>query len=96
MKKCKIHVSRTPREFGKMLGLSIDEILDGELQVNLLISIRKTIKKKKWTKIQAAKKIGVSQAVINAIIVGDVTKLPTKKLLNIADKLGLEIKLKVA
>ena len=96
MKKRKTHVSRTPREFGKMLGLPMDKILDRELQANLIIAIESMIKKNKWTKAEAAKKAGTSQVIINAIIVGDITKLSTKKLLNIADKLGLEVKLKVA
>ena len=97
MKKSKNYVTaRTPMEFGKMLGLSTKDIIKGELQVNLIIAIERTIKRNKWTQEQVAKKANVSEKVIKSLLNGDITEVSVEQLIDIAHELGLQIKLKVA
>jgi predicted XRE-type DNA-binding protein len=63
---------------------------------DLVIAIRKTVRKKKWTHAQAAKKADVGRTVITAVMNGNLQGVSTDRLMDIAQNLGLKLKLEVA
>ena len=84
------------RELGKILGVSDQKSIETEIRINIVVAIERVIKKNKWTKAQAAKEMKVNQTVIESIMNGNIGQISTNRLINIADDLGLEIKIKVA
>jgi predicted XRE-type DNA-binding protein len=59
-------------------------------------AIRKTIEKKELTHAQASVKTGIGRTVITAIMNGNLDKISTDRLIDIAQALGLKLHLKVA
>jgi predicted XRE-type DNA-binding protein len=61
-----------------------------------VIGIRESIKKKDLTQVEAAKKAGVGRTVITAIVNGNIGKISTDRLIDIATSLGVKLHLEVA
>lgn len=57
-------------------------------------SIRKTIEKLKLTHVEAAEKTGMGRTVITAVMNGNLNKISTDRLIDIAQALGLKFQLK--
>ena len=92
----KIYVAKNYIEIGKMLGLSTDKVMKNKVKVDLIIAINKIIKKKRWTKVEVAKKSKVKIKVITNIINRDITEVSVDELISVASELGLKVHLKVA
>ena len=63
---------------------------------NLVIAIQKTIQKNKWTHTEAAIEANVGRTVITAILNGNLEKISTDRLIDIAQRIGLKVHLRVA
>ncbi len=95
MKKPYIEVKNL-KELCKALGLSESHAPKVEMRRDLVISIREAISKKALTHAEAGKKAGVGRTVITAIVNGNITKLSTDKLMDVAISLGVKLHLDVA
>lgn len=85
------------KDLCKALGLPGSHAPKVEMRRDLVIGIKDTIKKKKnLTQVAAAKKAGVGRNVITAIVNGNIAKISTDKLINIATSLGVKLHLEVA
>ena len=89
-------VARNPRELCQLLHLPSSEADRMEARRNLLLAIKKRMEKNHWTHEEAAKLCGVGRTVITAVVNGNLEKISTDRLMNLAHKLGLRIRLKVA
>ena len=72
------------KELCKAFRLSESEAAKMEMRRNLLIAIKKCIKKNKWTHAKAAQEAGVGRTVITAIVNGHLEKISTDRLIDIA------------
>lgn len=84
------------KELCKILGLPESHTPKVEMRRDLVISIREVIKVKDYTHAEAAKKAGVGRTVITAVANGNISKLSTDKLMDIAINLGVKLHLEVA
>jgi predicted XRE-type DNA-binding protein len=84
------------KELCKALGLPESHAPKVEMRRDLVISIREAIKKKNLTQAQAAKKADVGRTVITAIVNGNIAKISTDKLIDVATSLGVKLHLEVA
>ena len=80
----------------KALGLPKSQAARIEVRRDLVVAIHEKIKERKLTHLQAAKLAGVGRTVITGIMNGSIARVSTDKLLEIADRLGLEVHIKVA
>lgn len=84
------------KELCKVLGLSESHAPKVEMRRDLVIGIVGAIKKKSLTHVAAAKKAGVGRTVITAVVNGNIVKISTDKLIDIATSLGVKLHLEVA
>ena len=84
------------QELCKMLGLPVSEAPKVKMRVDLAVAIRHLIERKKMTHLQAAEKSEVGRTVITAIMNGNLQKITTDRLIDIAQSLGLKVQLKIA
>jgi predicted XRE-type DNA-binding protein len=84
------------KELVRMLGLPESHAPKVEMRRDLVIGIREAIKKKDLTQVEAAKKAGVGRTVITAIVNGNIGKISTDRLIDIATSLGVKLHLEVA
>ena len=94
MKKPYIEVKNL-KELCKVLGLSQSHAPKVEMRRDLIINIRQVIKIKGLTHAEAAKKAGVGRTVITAVMNGNIAKISTDKLMDIAISLGIKLHLDV-
>ena len=87
---------KNTKQLCKKLDIPISEALKIEMRRNLVIAIQKTIQKNNWTHIKAAAKAKVGRTVITAILNGNLEKISTDRLIDIAQRIGLKVHLKVA
>lgn len=80
----------------KLMGLDASVAPRIILRISLAKAIRSVIEKKKLTHAQAAEKTGVGRTVITAIVNGNLDRISTDRLLDIAQGLGLQYQLQVA
>ena len=80
----------------KVLGLPKSQAARIEIRRDLVIAIDNKIKAKKLTHEQAAKIAGVGRTVVTAIVNGNIGKISTDRLIEVADRLGLEVHIRVA
>ena len=80
----------------KILGLPKSQAARIEIRRDLVIAIDHRIKSKKLTHEQAAKIAGVGRTVITAIVNGNIGKMSTDRLIEVADRLGLDVHIRVA
>ena len=83
-------------ELCQVLGLPESEAPKIQIRLDLLKGIRRAIEKKGMTHAQAATKTGIGRTVITAIMNGNLDKISTDRLIDIAQSLGLKLHLKVA
>ncbi|MCB0415354.1 MAG: XRE family transcriptional regulator [Bdellovibrionales bacterium] len=88
--------AKNTKELCKLLGISEKEAVKIEIRRNLVVAIKKVIEKQKWTHEVAAEEADVGRTVITAIVNGNLQKISTDRLIDIAQNLGLTVKLKVA
>lgn len=88
--------ARTTEELCEVLGLPRSYAPRVRFRRDLVIAIRKIIRKKRWTHAHAAKKAGVGRTVITAVMNGNLQGVSTDRLMDIAQNLGLKLKLEVA
>ena len=88
--------AKSTKQLCKILGVSESETGKMEMRRNLVISIKKTVKKNAWTHAVAAEEAGVGRTVITAILNGNLEKISTDRLIDIAHRIGLKLRLKVA
>ena len=79
-----------------LLGLPETEVPKLQIRLELVNGIRATIKKQNLTHQEAASKSGVGRTVITAVVNGNLNKISTDRLIDIAQGLGLSLLLKVA
>jgi predicted XRE-type DNA-binding protein len=80
----------------KVLGLPKSHAVRLEIRRDLVVAIHAKIKAKKLTHEKAAELTGVGRTVITAILNGNIAKISTDRLIDIADRLGLDLQLRVA
>ena len=84
--------AKTTEELCEVLGLPRSYAPIVKFRTDLVVAIRKIVRKKHWTHVHAAKKAGVGRTVMN----GNLEGVSTDRLMNIAQNLGLKLKLEVA
>jgi predicted XRE-type DNA-binding protein len=84
------------KELCDVLGLPESHAPKVEIRRDLIVGIRELIRKKNLTQVQASKKAGVGRTVITAIVNGNIAKVSTDRLIDVATKLGVKIHLHVA
>ena len=79
-----------------LMGLPESEAPKLKIRLDLAKAIRRVIEKKDLTHVQASAKAGVGRTVMTAIANGNLDKISTDRLIDIAQALGLKLQLKVA
>ena len=87
---------RNLRELCKSLGLPESHAPRVEMRRDLVIAIKDAISKKNLTHAIAAEKCGVGRTVITAIANGNIAKISTDKLIDVASNLGIKMHLEIA
>lgn len=88
--------AKNTKELCKILGVPQSEAGKIEIRRNLVIAIKKVIDKNGWTHQETADEVGVGRTVITAIVNGNLEKISTDRLIDIAHNLGLKVEMKVA
>ena len=83
-------------ELCEVLGLSERDAAKVEIRRNLVIKIKRVIEKKGWTHAKTAEEAGVGRTVITSVVNGNLEKISTDRLIDIAHNIGLKLTLKVA
>ena len=83
-------------EICKFLGLPKSQAARVEIRRDLVLAIHAKIKTRKLTHEKASQLAGVGRTVITAIVNGNIGKISTDKLIDIADSLGLDLQIRVA
>lgn len=83
-------------ELCTFLGLPESEVPKLRIRMELAHGIRSVIEKNKLTHAEASLKCSVGRTVITAIMNGNLNKISTDRLIDIAQGLGLKLQLKVA
>ncbi len=84
------------KELCKALGLPESHAPKVEMRRDLVIGIRDAIRKKHFTHVEAAKKAGIGRTVVTAIVNGNIARISTDKLIDVATSLGVKLHLEVA
>ena len=84
------------KQLCKQLDIPISEASKIEMRRNLVIAIQKIIQKTNWTHFEAATKAKVGRTVITAVLNGNLDKISTDRLIDIAQRIGLKVHLNVA
>ena len=83
-------------ELCNLMGLPESESPKLQIRLDLAKAIRRIIEKKALTHVKASEKTGMGRTVITAIMNGNLDKISTDRLIDIAQALGLKLHLKVA
>lgn len=83
-------------ELCSVLGLPISAVPKLRIRLDLASGIRSAIEKNHLTHGQVASMTGIGRTVITAVMNGNLNKISTDRLIDIAQGLGLKIELKVA
>ncbi len=84
------------KELGRALKLPKGKAAKIDMRTDLVLAIKKTVKRKGLTHAEAAKRAGVGRTVVTAILNGNTTHVSTDRLIDIAQNLGLRVTLQVA
>ena len=87
---------KNAKELCKLLGLPVSEAPKIEMRTQLVIAIKRSIERQKLTHAQASAKTGIGRTVITAIVNGNLDKISTDRLIDVAQGLGLKLHLRVA
>ena len=88
--------AKSTKQLCKILGVSESEATKIEMRRNLVISIKRTVEQNGWTHAEAAEEASVGRTVITAILNGNLEKISTDRLIDVANRIGLKLMLKVA
>ena len=88
--------AKTTKELCKLLGLPTSDSTRVEIRRDLVIAIRKVVESEGYTHVRAAKLAGVGRTVITGIVNGNIEKISTDRLIDVATHLGITLQLKVA
>ena len=88
--------AKSTKQLCKILGVSESEAAKIEMRRNLVVSIKRTVEKNGWTHAEAAEEAEVGRTVMTAILNGNLEKISTDRLIDIAHRIGLKLMLKVA
>jgi len=88
--------AKNTKELCNLLGLPASQAVRVEMRRDLIIAIRRTLEKEGLTHAQAASKASVGRTVITGIVNGNIEKISTDKLIDVATNLGISLELKVA
>lgn len=88
--------AKTLEDLGSLLGLPETEVGKLRIRLELVHGIRTVITKNNMTHLEAANICGVGRTVITAVMNGNLNKISTDRLIDIAQALGLTLHLKVA
>lgn len=88
--------ARNTKQLCKILGIPESEAAKIEMRRNLVIAIKDVVEKNEWTHAEAAEQAGVGRTVITAVVNGNLEKISTDRLIDIAHNIGLKVKLQVA
>ncbi len=83
-------------ELCEILGLPESEAEKVKIRLTLYSAIKNNIERKKLTHQEAAIITGIGRTVITAIMNGQLQKISTDRLIDVAQALGLKISMKVA
>lgn len=83
-------------ELCSLMGLPESEAPKIKIRLELAKAIRRAVEKKELTHAEASKKAAVGRTVMTAIMNGNLDKISTDRLIDIAQALGLRLQLKVA
>lgn len=78
-----------------LLGLPTSQAPKVEMRRDLVIAIRRALEGRELTHAAAAKIVDVGRTVITAIVNGNIEKISTDRLIDIAHALGLSVHLKI-
>ncbi|MBS4061556.1 MAG: XRE family transcriptional regulator [Bacteroidetes bacterium] len=78
------------------LGYSPEEAAILQMRADLMADLRKFIKTKRLTQIEAAKIFGVSQSRVSDLTTGKWEKFSLEMLITLVTKAGMNVKLKIA
>lgn len=87
---------KNTKKLCQLLGLPESEASKIEMRRNLVIAIKRTIEENDYTHQEAASEAEVGRTVITSIVNGNLEKISTDRLIDIAQALGLKVKLQVA
>ncbi len=79
-----------------LMGLPKTEAPKLQIRLDLAKAIRRIVEKKEFTHAKTSAKTGVGRTVITAIMNGNLDRISTDRLIDIAQALGLKLHLKVA
>lgn len=97
MKKNAVYTQvRNDDELGKLLGLTHADTARLKLRTDLVLGIIRILENSKLTHMQAAEISSVGRTVITAIVNGNIQKISTDRLIEIADNLGVKMIFKIA
>ena len=88
--------AKTPKQLCKILGLPAHDAAKVEMRRDLVVAIKRAITSNAWTHVEASEVAGVGRTVITAIVNGNIARISTDRLIDVAQCLGLTVKLKVA
>jgi predicted XRE-type DNA-binding protein len=88
--------TKSVHDLTKLFHLSEKQKSKLEIRVGIAAAIQKCIEKKGLTHLQASKLTGIGRTVITAIVNGNLAKISTDRLIDVAEGLGLHVHLKVA
>jgi predicted XRE-type DNA-binding protein len=84
------------KELCKVLGLPESHAPKIEMRRDLVLGIKDIMKRKKLTHVEASQKAKVGRTVITAIVNGNIGKISTDRLIDVATSLGVKLHLEVA
>jgi predicted XRE-type DNA-binding protein len=84
------------KELCRLLGVPLSEAPKIKMRIDLVGAIQKQITRKGYTHQQASERADVGRTVITAIMNGHLEKITTDRLIDIAQALGLKVRLEIA
>lgn len=78
-----------------LLGLPASQAPKVAMRRDLVVAIRKSIEMQQLTHAAAAKIAGIGRTVITAIVNGNIDKISTDRLIDVAHAFGLSVSLKI-
>ena len=88
--------AKTTEELCRILGLPKRHAGRIRMSIDLVVAIRRQVTRHGWTQIEAAKRAGIGRPVMNAIVNCNLRGISMDRLIDVAERLGLKIALKVA
>ena len=75
------------------LGFDAQEALNLKVRADLMLDLRAYLQKAGWTQKEAAEVLGETQARISDLMHGEISRFSIENLINLASKLGVEVKI---